>query len=54
MTRSKFLRVKCDCSNEQVIFGNSKSVVKCVVDGTTLAEPAGDKAQVFAKILKIL
>jgi len=52
---SKFLKVKCnDCENEQVIFGNAATVVKCLVCGRTLADPKGGKAQVKTQILEVL
>ncbi|MHC1630817.1 MAG: 30S ribosomal protein S27e [Methanotrichaceae archaeon] len=52
---SKFLRVKCnDCENEQVIFDNAATVVKCLVCGRTLAEPKGGKAQIKTQILEVL
>ncbi|MCD6478082.1 MAG: 30S ribosomal protein S27e [Candidatus Aenigmarchaeota archaeon] len=53
--RSKFILVKCTkCKNEQIIFSNSSSVVKCLVCGSVLAEPTGGMADIKAKILKEL
>jgi small subunit ribosomal protein S27e len=44
---SKFIKVKCrKCKNEQVIFEKSANVVKCLVCGETLAEPAGGRAKI--------
>ena len=49
---SKFLRVKCKkCKNEQVIFNKASTVVKCLVCGDILAEPAGGKADIKTKVL---
>ena len=50
----RFLRVKCDCGNEQNIFGNSSTVVKCMVCNRMLAEPTGSRAKVHGKIVKVL
>lgn len=53
--RSRFLRVKCtDCGNEQVVFGNSASVVKCLACGKTLVRPRGGKARILTKIISVL
>ena len=52
---SKFVKVKCEkCNNEQVIFEKSSSIVKCLVCGEVLAQPAGGKAKIVAKVLGIV
>ena len=52
---SKFIKVRCPkCKNEQVIFGKSASVVKCLVCGREIAEPTGGKTNVNARILEVL
>ena len=51
---SRFLRVKCECGNEQNIFGNASSVVKCSMCEKVLAEPKGSRAVVHGKILSVL
>ena len=51
---SKFLRVKCDCGNEQNLFGNSSTTVRCLVCNRVLAEPSGSRAKVHGKIVKVL
>lgn len=52
---SKFVKVVCPkCGNEQIIFGKSSSVVKCLSCGKVLAEPTGGKSKIRAKILEIL
>ena len=43
-TRSKFIKVICDCGNEQVIFSHASTVVRCIVCNEILAEPTGGKA----------
>ena len=53
--RSTFVRVKCpDCGNEQVIFNNVSSVVKCSVCWAVLAEPTGGKSAVKGEIVASL
>lgn len=43
---SRFLKVKClDCENEQIIFGNATTEVKCLKCGKLLAKPSGGKAK---------
>ena len=53
-TKSKFLRVRCKCKNEQVIFGKASSEVKCLICGKTLAEPSGGKIIIKSRILEVL
>ncbi len=48
----KFIKVKCkDCNNVQIIFSHAKTIVKCIVCGTTLAEPSGGKANILGIII---
>lgn len=52
---SKFIKIRCPkCKNEQIAFGKSSTVVKCLVCGKELAEPAGGKSHVKARILEVL
>ncbi len=52
---SKFIKVRCSkCKNEQIIFGKPATVIKCLVCGKTVAEPAGGKGKVKARILEVL
>ncbi len=51
---SRFLKVRCDCGNEQNIFGNSSTEVHCLVCNKILAEPKGSRAVVKGKILGVL
>lgn len=50
--KTKFLKVKCNCGNEQVIFNAATTVVKCLACGTGLVESTSSRAIVKAKILK--
>jgi small subunit ribosomal protein S27e len=53
--KSRFVKVRCSkCKNEQIIFGKSSSVVKCLICGTVLAESGGGKAKIKARIIEIL
>jgi small subunit ribosomal protein S27e len=47
----KFLKVRCKCKNEQVIFEKPSTTVRCLVCGEVLAEPTGGKAGIRAKVL---
>jgi len=51
---SSFVKVKCKCKNEQIIFEKASSLVRCLVCGNILAEPTGGKAKIKAKILEKL
>lgn len=52
--KSKFLKVRCKCKNEQIIYGKASAKVKCLICGKTLAESAGGKIKVKARILEVL
>ena len=53
--KTKFLRVRCnDCGNEQVIFGASATVVKCIVCEKVMAVPKAGKGSIKTKILEVL
>ena len=54
MADSKFLKVRCTCNNEQIIFNKASTVVRCLVCGKVLAEPTGGKAKIKAKIVQVL
>jgi len=51
---SKFIKVRCKCKNEQIIFGKAASVIKCLVCDTVLAEPSGGKTKIKARVLEVL
>ena len=44
--KSKFIKVKCKCGNEQTIFGSVASVVKCTGCDAILARPTGGRADI--------
>ena len=51
---SKFLRVRCECKNEQVIFSRAASNVNCLVCNKPLAKPTGGSADVTGRVLDVL
>ena len=46
-----FIKVKCKCKNEQVIFKRASTLVKCLVCNEVLAHPTGGIAEVKAEII---
>ncbi|HRR55160.1 MAG TPA: 30S ribosomal protein S27e [Candidatus Methanomethylicus sp.] len=51
--RSDFLRVQCpECGNEQIVFSNVASVVKCSICGKELALPTGGKSRILSDKVK--
>jgi len=55
VTKSKFIKVRCaKCKNEQTIFGNSSSVIKCLVCNKELAYPTGGKSKISGRVLEVL
>lgn len=50
----KFLLVKCDCGEESVVYGDSKSAVNCRKCGNPLVSPGGGRARVQARVLEVL
>ena len=55
LPKSKFLKVVCpNCGNEQIIFSHAKSVVKCLVCDTVLAEPTGGAAKIKANVIRVM
>jgi small subunit ribosomal protein S27e len=49
----KFLKVKCKCKNEQVVFEKPATIIKCLVCDEILAEPTGGKAGFTSKVLGV-
>ncbi len=45
----RFVKVRCKCKNEQVIFDKPSTTVRCLVCGQVLAEPSGSRAQIKGK-----
>ncbi len=54
-TNSKFIKIRCPkCKNEQIIFGKTSTVIKCLVCEKVIAEPTGGKSRIKARILEVL
>ncbi len=49
--RSKFIKVRCECGNEQVIFSHVATKVLCIVCEKPIAYPKGGKAKIVAEII---
>jgi len=52
--RGKFVKVRCKCKNEQVVFDRAATEVVCLVCGEHLASPTGGKAKFVAKPVEVL
>lgn len=52
--RGKFIKVRCVCKNEQIIFDRAATEVKCLVCNEVLATATGGKAKVVAQALEEL
>jgi small subunit ribosomal protein S27e len=50
--KSGFLKVRCECGNEQVIFGKLSMEVKCTKCDAVLGQPTGGKAAIIAEIVE--
>ncbi len=51
---SKFLKLRCKCKNEQMVFGKCSTAVHCLVCDQVLAEPTGGKTNVKVRLLEVL
>ena len=51
---SRFIKVRCKCKNEQIIFGKASTPIKCLVCNQIIATPAGGKAKIKARVLEVL
>ncbi len=49
---TNFVKVKCECGNEQITFSHASTSVKCSACGKLLVEPTGGKAKVNATVIK--
>ncbi len=53
--KSKFIKVRCaKCKNEQIIYGNASSIVKCLVCNKELVYPTGGKSNISGRVLEVL
>ena len=49
--KSKFVKVRCKCKNEQIIFDKAATKVDCIVCGEELAKTTGGKIKITAKVI---
>ena len=52
--KSKFIRLKCKCGQEKVIFSHSTTAIPCSGCNMVLAVPQGGEAALFGKVTKEL
>ncbi|MCD6274742.1 MAG: 30S ribosomal protein S27e [Candidatus Aenigmarchaeota archaeon] len=52
MVLSKFLKVRCSCGNEQIVFNKASTAVKCLKCKKLLAKPTGGKAEILAEVIE--
>jgi len=52
--RGNFVKIKCKCKNEQVVFDRASSEIKCLVCGELIAKPTGGKISMVARPLESL
>ena len=52
--KGKFVKVRCKCKNEQIVFDKASTQVNCLVCNEPLVIPKGGKANIKATTLEIL
>ncbi|MBT3984719.1 30S ribosomal protein S27e [archaeon] len=52
--KGKFIKVRCKCKNEQIIFGKCSSKIDCLVCGEPLALATGGKSKIEAQVIEVL
>ncbi len=52
MAKSKFLKVKCKCGNEQLVFNKASTEVKCLKCKKPLTKPTGGKTEILAEVIE--
>ena len=51
---SEYLKVKCKCGSEQVVFSHLTSVLNCSGCNEPLAHPSGGKAVIHGEVVEEL
>lgn len=54
MGKTKFLRIRCKCGQEQIMFEKATTKVKCLKCGEELASPSSGKAKLKASLIESL
>ena len=49
-----FIKVHCECKNEQVVFAKASTPITCLVCGKQLAKPTGGKASILGQQVEVL
>ena len=52
--RGKFVKIRCICKNEQIVFGKTATEIRCLVCGELLGTPSGGKTKFVARPLEVL
>ncbi|MDP3918476.1 MAG: 30S ribosomal protein S27e [Nanoarchaeota archaeon] len=52
--KNKFLRVRCECKNEQIVFERASTNVNCLVCNKQLTKSTGGKAKIEGRVLEAL
>ena len=51
---SSYLKVRCKCGNEQIVFSHLTSVLKCTDCKEPLAHPMGGRAVIDGEVIEEL
>jgi ribosomal protein S27E len=47
----KYIKVRCNCGNEQIVYDRTTHKVECSKCKETLAEPQGGRANILGKVV---
>jgi len=51
---SSFIKVKCECGNEQIVFSHASKTTKCTQCKKDIVKPTGGRADIDATVIKAL
>ncbi len=51
---SRFLKLECECGNNQIVFNRASTLVRCNECNKILAKPISGKAKVQARVIEVL
>lgn len=51
---NKYIRVQCNCGNDVIVFGDSKTNVNCPKCGALIVESTGGHAKILCRRLEVL
>lgn len=52
--RGKFVKIRCKCKNEQIVFDKTATEIHCLVCGELLGKPRGGKTDFVVRPLEVL